>query len=110
MGIQHLNRYLKEKCNSDAINRDAIRHISFNDLRGKRIAVDTSIYMYKFSAEGALIDSMYQMVALFKMNGIIPYFVFDGKPPQQKYELLPYRKVTMSILFAMKNCNWYWSV
>jgi len=92
MGIQHLNRYLKEKCNADAINRDAIRHISFNDLRGKRIAVDTSIYMYKFSAEGALIDNMYQMIALFKLNGIIPYFVFDGKPPQQKYELLKIRK------------------
>lgn len=87
MGIQHLNRYLKEKCNADAI-----RHISFNDLHGKRIVVDTSIYMYKFSAEGALIDNMYQMIALFKMNGIIPFFVFDGKPPQQKYELLKIRK------------------
>ena len=87
MGIQHLNRYLKEKCNAHAI-----RHISFNDLRGKRIAVDTSIYMYKFSAEGALIDNMYQMIALFKLNGIIPFFVFDGKPPQQKYELLKIRK------------------
>jgi 5'-3' exonuclease len=48
--------------------------------------------MYKFSAEGALIDNMYQMIALFRMNGIIPYFVFDGKPPQQKYELLKIRK------------------
>lgn len=92
MGIQHLNRYLKEKCNTGAINTGAIRHISFNDLRGKRIAVDTSIYMYKFSAEGALIDNMYQMIALFRMNGIIPYFVFDGKPPHQKYELLKIRK------------------
>lgn len=92
MGIQHLNRYMKEKCNADASNTGAIRHISFNDLRGKKIAVDTSIYMYKFSGEGALIDNMYQMIALFRMNGIIPYFVFDGKPPQQKYELLKIRK------------------
>jgi 5'-3' exonuclease len=92
MGIQHLNRYMKEKCNADSSNTGAIRHISFNDLRGKKIAVDTSIYMYKFSAEGALIDNMYQMIALFRMNGIIPYFVFDGKPPQQKYELLKIRK------------------
>ena len=89
MGIQHLNRYMKEKCNA---HTGAIRHISFNDLRGKKIAVDTSIYMYKFSAEGALIDNMYQMIALFRMNGIIPYFVFDGKPPQQKYDLLKIRK------------------
>lgn len=92
MGIQHLNRFLKEKCNAVASNKDAIRHISFNDLRGKRIVVDTSIYMYKFSGEGSLIDNMYQMIALFRMNGIIPYFVFDGKPPQQKYELLKIRK------------------
>jgi 5'-3' exonuclease len=92
MGIQHLNRYMKEKCNTGTSNTGAIRHISFNDLRGKKIAVDTSIYMYKFSAEGALIDNMYQMIALFKMNGIIPYFVFDGKPPQQKYDLLKIRK------------------
>ena len=97
MGIQHLNRYFKEKCNADASNTGPsntgpIRHISFNDLRGKRIAVDISIYMYKFSAEGALIDNMYQMISLFKMNGIIPFFIFDGKPPQQKYELLKIRK------------------
>lgn len=92
MGIQHLNRYMKEKCNAHAINTGAIRHISFNDLRGKKIAVDTSIYMYKFSGEGALIDNMYQMIALFRINGIIPYFVFDGKPPEQKYELLKIRK------------------
>ena len=92
MGIQHLNRYLKEKCNTGTCNTGAIKHISFNDLRGKRIAVDISIYMYKFSAEGALIDNMYQMIALFKLNGIIPFFVFDGKPPQQKYELLKIRK------------------
>lgn len=89
MGIQHLNRYMKEKCNA---HTNAIKHISFNDLRGKKIAVDTSIYMYKFSGEGALIDNMYQMIALFRMNGIIPYFVFDGKPPQQKYDLLKIRK------------------
>ena len=92
MGIQHLNRYLKEKCNTGTCNTGAIKHISFNDLRGKRIAVDISIYMYKFSAEGALIDNMYQMIGLFKLNGIIPFFVFDGKPPQQKYELLKIRK------------------
>ena len=112
MGIQHLNRYLKEKCNmgtsntgtsnmgtsntgtsntgtsnTGTSNTGAIKHISFNDLRGKRIAVDISIYMYKFSAEGALIDNMYQMIALFRLNGIIPFFVFDGKPPPEKKEL-----------------------
>ena len=88
MGIQHLNTYIKEKCN----HHDAIKTITFNELKGKRIVIDTSIYLYKYSAEGALIDNMYQMIALFKSNGIIPLFVFDGKPPPEKYKLLQSRK------------------
>ena len=37
MGIKHLNRYLQQEC-SKGINK-----ISLNDLRGKKIAIDTSI-------------------------------------------------------------------
>ena len=65
MGIRHLNRYLQESGSS------GIKKIHFNQLTGKRIAIDTSIYLYRFKSENALIDNMYLMISLFKQFNII---------------------------------------
>jgi 5'-3' exonuclease len=35
---------------------------------------------------------MYLMISIFKQYGIIPVFIFDGKPPQEKKELLDKRR------------------
>ena len=78
MGIRHLNRYLQENGTS------GIKKIHFNQLSGKRIVVDTSIYLYRFKSEDALIENMYLMVSLFKHYNIIPIFVFDGPFPKRK--------------------------
>jgi flap endonuclease-1 len=82
MGIRNLNRYLRDNC------PESIRCINVADLSGKRIAVDISIYLYKYEAENALLENMYNMLSIFRYYNIIPIFIFDGKPPQEKKALL----------------------
>jgi len=86
MGIKNLNRYLQQQCS------EGIKKISLNDLRGKKIAIDTSIYLYRFTGENALLENFYLMISIFREYNIIPLFVFDGKPPKEKNELLKKRK------------------
>lgn len=62
------------------------------DLSGKRIAVDISIYLYKYEADDTLLESIYLMLAIFQKYNVIPIFIFDGKPPIEKRELLQKRK------------------
>jgi flap endonuclease-1 len=86
MGIRNLNRYLRDNC------KDSIRCINMADLTGKRIAVDISIYLYKYEADNALLENMYVMLSIFRHYNIIPIFIFDGKPPPEKKALLIKRK------------------
>ena len=79
MGIKHLNSYIKSNA-----SKNAIREIKFSELCGKVIVVDTSIYLYRFLAEGALLENIYTMLSLFRYYKIIPIFVFDGKAPAEK--------------------------
>lgn len=87
MGIKYLNRFLKENC-----SKNSIRKINLNQLESKTIVIDASIYMYKYIAENALIENMYLLISLLLTNNITPLFVFDGKPPPEKYALLQQRK------------------
>jgi flap endonuclease-1 len=86
MGIKHLNKFLKENANN------SIKFISLSELSGKKIAIDISIYMYKYASEGTLIENIYLMLAVFRLYNVIPIFVFDGKPPTEKNELLLKRR------------------
>lgn len=86
MGIKHLNRFLREKC------QKCINCVSLESLRGKKIAVDTSIYMYHYIGDNALIENFYWMISLFRYYDIVPIFVFDGEPPISKKEILLQRK------------------
>jgi len=87
MGIRNLNKYFKEECK----NSDAIKLTHMSQLSSKKIAVDISIYLYKFASEGALIENIYLMLSILRHYNIIPIFVFDGKPPDEKKELLMQR-------------------
>ena len=87
MGIKHLNRFLKENC-----SKNSIRKIGIQQIQGKRLVIDASIYMYKYMADDALIENMYQLITILLLNNIIPLFVFDGKPPPEKYDLITKRK------------------
>lgn len=87
MGIKNLNKFLRNNCDNSAIE-----FISIQELSGKKIAIDISIYMYKFAADNTLIENIYLMLSIFRYYNIIPIFVFDGKPPAEKKELLEKRK------------------
>jgi len=86
MGIKHLNQFLRENC------KDSIKFISLAELSGKKIAVDISIYLYKFIGDDNLIENIYLMLSVFRHYSITPIFVFDGKPPAEKKELLAQRR------------------
>jgi len=86
MGIQHLNKLIRSVCTN------SIKKIPLWHLRKKVIVIDTSIYLYRFAGEGGLIDGMYQMISILLHYGIIPVFIFDGKPPPEKKQLLEKRK------------------
>ncbi len=89
MGIRYLNKYLCETCNNNNNNNnDTIKIISMSQLSGKKIAVDISIYLYKYIATDQLIENIYLMLSIFKYYDIIPVFIFDGKPPTEKKELI----------------------
>jgi flap endonuclease-1 len=87
MGIKNLNRFIRDNCTVESIKCVPVSHLS-----GKKIAVDISIYIYKFVGDGCLIENMYLMLSIFRHYNVIPIFVFDGKPPTEKKELLIKRK------------------
>lgn len=89
MGIRYLNKYFREECNT---KNNSIKMISLSQLSGKKIAVDISIYLYKFIGDDQLIESMYLMLSIFKYYKIIPVFIFDGKSPAEKKELMIQRR------------------
>ncbi len=86
MGIKYLNSYLQRNCKS------AINCVSLEQLSGKKIVVDTSIYMYKYEADGLLLENMYLLISILRYYNIIPIFIFDGKAPAEKKELIQKRK------------------
>jgi 5'-3' exonuclease len=86
MGIQFLNKFLKTECNR------SIKEIGIRELSGKKIVVDIDIYMFKFSVENGLIENMYTMFSIFRHYQITPIFIFDGKTPTEKKELIEERR------------------
>ena len=86
MGIKHLNKFLRENC------KNSIKCISMSELSGKKIAIDISIYLYKYVGDDSLIEKMYLMISIFRYYNITPIFIFDGKPPTEKKELLKRRR------------------
>ena len=86
MGIQHLNAYFRKYASAKSIKK-----IGLNELAGKKVVIDTSIYLYRFMSEGALLENMYSMIAIFQQNNITPIFVFDGIAPIEKAPLLEKR-------------------
>lgn len=87
MGIKNLNKYIINNCDADAIKK-----IHINELYGKKIAVDASIYIYRFLGENKLIEHTYLMTSIFRAYNIIPIFIFDGTPPLEKAAIIQERK------------------
>ena len=85
MGIPKLNQLLIEKC------ANSIKDVKLETFINKKIAVDISIYLYKFLSYDDYMEHLYLFLSIFKYYCIIPIFIFDGKPPPEKQALLKRR-------------------
>jgi hypothetical protein len=88
MGIKHLNRFLRERCSKKSIHTTHLKQFA-----NKTIVIDTSIYLYKFITDDSLMENMYLFISILKTNQITPIFIFDGKPPPEKHDLLRVRRM-----------------
>lgn len=101
MGIKNLLKFLSEF-------PDLIKETESKEYNGKRIAIDISILMYQVviairnsgsdltNDKGEItshILGLFNKTINFLDKGIIPVFVFDGKPPNMKHKILETRKL-----------------
>lgn len=82
MGIKGLCTYFKTHASPRSIQQ-----VSLRDLEHKTIAIDASIYIYKFLEDGRLLENMYTFVTQLLDAGVTPLFVFDGKPGEEKKDI-----------------------
>ena len=93
MGIKDLNAFLKEH------TPNAVTNLHFNDLRDKTVAVDTSIYLYKFMYKNErFLESFFNQIAHLRQYNITPIYVFDGAPPPEKMEEIKVRKARKQLI------------
>ena len=92
MGIKGLKAIIKKHV------PEGITEIQLKNLKGKKICIDSSILIYKFrylySSDNFHIIGFLHKIVEYLEYGIIPIFVFDGKPPDAKKETLQKRKET----------------
>ena len=92
MGIKNLKKLIKKHA-PDAIS-------DLPSLYNKKIAIDSSILLYKFryfyKEDSFHIQGFLHKVIELLQLGIIPVFVFDGKPPDAKRDTLDKRIETRS--------------
>lgn len=90
MGIKGLTSLLKNEV------PESLQIHKLNYFKGSKIAIDTSILLYKFrhnsNNEYSHISGLMNKCILFIKHGIIPIFVIDGKPPPEKDTCIKIRK------------------
>lgn len=86
MGIRKLNKFIQENC------AESITKRSFFQLKNKKVVIDASNMLYRLNVDGELIPLLYQTIITFKYYNIVPLFVFDGVPPEEKKEKLLERR------------------
>lgn len=86
MGIKNLNSFLEKHA------KLAITEQNLSRYKNKKVAIDTSIFLYKFKYSGKFLESFINQVYHFSRFDIIPIYVFDGAPPKEKQEVLDNRK------------------
>jgi len=87
MGIKDLNKFITE------FAPEGIKETHLNEFSGKKVAIDTSIFMYKFLYKNPrFIEGFFQQINRLKRNNITPIYIFDGIPPSDKDKTLAQRK------------------
>lgn len=125
MGIKNLTKFLKSKFPSIYEKQSLI------NWENKKIAVDSSIYIYKFKScaikdatyihnfqydtengwnepSDELVNSCYkkrfeQFLAIFRAHKINPVFIFDGKAPEEKKDTRKKRREKIQTMFDQKD-------
>ena len=85
MGIKNLKKILSK-------NGYEPTRINLKSLNNKVIAIDTSIFLYKYVYFGNYIQHFTKMISVFTKYNITPLFIFDGKPTVEKAELIKKRR------------------
>jgi flap endonuclease-1 len=82
MGINGLIPFLKKNA------LDAFSTITLNTFSKQRVAVDISLFMYKYKVVYGedWISGVIQLFTTLRENAIHPIVVFDGEAPQEKLE------------------------
>ena len=109
MGIKGLTKIIEDIAPS-AIQKNP------GDLRGKKVAIDTSVILYQFLTKQPgeevtnRIDTSY-LLGMFERtkgiidNGMFPVYVFDGNPPDLRVLLFPSIPFPFHFSFSkIKNC------
>jgi 5'-3' exonuclease len=81
MGIQGLNMYLKDKFPS------VHKEVSLQDFQYKKVAIDTSLYMFKFKTvfgEEGWLKAFINLVCCLRKNEIHCIFIYDTAAPVEK--------------------------
>lgn len=90
MGIKNFGTITKRTPN-------ALSKITYDDLRGQTVAIDASIFCYRFSHNpqskrpNSHIDGFYQLFLRLLKFKIRPILIFDGKTPSEKHVTLEKR-------------------
>lgn len=98
MGIRFLNKVIQAECDDSVICNTSLFALS-----GRRIAVDISIYMHYFEGDELLIEQLFRLTHAFYMCQIQGIFVFDGKTPYAKRNVVAERRKKKQA--AQENCN-----
>ena len=111
MGIKGLTGLIKKN------SPNSIKHVGLYTMKDKRVAIDTSIFLYKSlmnvrskgdylrNKDGKVvshIQGLYYKTNQYLSFGITPIYIFDGKPPQEKNETIKERvkKAEECILYS----------
>ena len=98
MGIKNLSIILNQKCSC------AINERNLTSYSGMVIGIDISIFLYKYLYNNDdHIEGLTRFILRLYKNNIVPVFIFDGKPPKEKSDVLLERKEKREFLIAKKN-------
>jgi len=81
MGIHHLNKILRK------YSPDSFREIPLTHYAYKKIAIDVSLYMFKYKTifgEDKWLTAFLSLICCFRRNEIHCIFIFDSKAPIEK--------------------------
>ena len=100
MGIKSLTKLIKENA------KDSIETKKLYQLSGKKVAIDISIFIYQYlmnvrhnnqlltNSEGKItshISGIFYKTVNYLTLGIEPIYIFDGKPPEDKSDVIKER-------------------